>query len=147
MLVKDLLLTEPVVCLIDDYLPKTVQLISEHDLVCLPVVESLAHKNVIGVITEKDICRQAIAVGLDPRKTSVGRIMNNRFFTVKPETAIDECWRLMLKNKVDYLFVTNSDNSCSGIVTRDLLPEKELLFDVLNVPKIAVHHAGADRIF
>lgn len=144
MLVKDLLLSEPVVCLVDDYLQKSAQLISEHDLICLPVVESFAHKNVIGVITEKDICRQAIAVGLDPQKTSVGRIMNNRFFTVKPETAIDECWQIMLENKVDYLVVANPDNSCSGIVTRDLMPETDFHFNPL---KIEVHHAGADRIF
>ena len=144
MLVKDLLLTEPMVCLIDDYLQNAARLFSEHDLVCLPVVESFAHKNVIGVITEKDICRQAIAAGLDPQKTSVGRIMNNRFFTVKPETAIDECCRIMQENKVDYLLVSKPDNSCSGIVTRDLLPEKDFLF---NPPKVAVQYAGADRIF
>ena len=144
MLVKDLILTEPVVCLIDDYVQKSARLISEHDLVCLPVVESFAHKNVIGVITEKDICRQAIAAGLDPQKTSVGRIMNNRFFTVTPEIEIDECCRIMQENKVDYLLVTNPDNFCSGIVTRDLLPEKDFLF---NPPKVAVQYAGADRIF
>ena len=144
MLVKDLILTEPVLCLIDDYVQKSARLISEHDLVCLPVVESFAHKNVIGVITEKDICRHAIAAGLDPQKTSVGRIMNNRFFTVTPEIEIDECYRIMQENKVDYLLVTNPDNFCSGIVTRDLLPEKDFLF---NPPKVAVQYAGADRIF
>ena len=66
MLVKELFVAQPVVCLIDDYLQKPAQLMAENDLACIPVVESLAHMNLIGVVSEKEICRQAVAAGLDP---------------------------------------------------------------------------------
>ena len=144
MLVKELDLTEPVVCLIDDYLQKSALLLSENNIVYLPVVESFAHRNVIGFVTDREICRQAIAKGLDPKKTTVGRVMNNRFFTVTPDTRTDECWRIMKENKVDFLFVNKDDNSCSGILTKDLLPEKEFFFDS---SRLQIQYAKTDRLF
>lgn len=144
MFVKDLVLTEPVFCLIDDYLQKSARLISEHNLICLPVFESHAHRNILGVITEKIICRQAVAAGLDPLRTKVGRVMSSRYFTVTPETDIEECRRIMDENEIEYLFVTEFDNPCSAIVTKNLLPEKELMFE----PRpIEIQYAKTDRLF
>lgn len=143
MFVKDLILTEPIYCLIDDYLQKSARLISENDLICIPVFESLTHKNVIGVVTEKVICK-ASASGLDPQRTKVGRILSNRYFTVTPKTGIEECRRIMKENEIDFLFVTESDNSCSGVVTKNLLPEKDLNFQTLEP---VIQYVRADRLF
>lgn len=144
MFVKDLVLTEPVYCLIGDYLQDAAKLISENDLICLPVFESLMHKNVIGVITEKIICSQAVAKGLDPQRTKVGRIMSNRYFTISPETEVEECRRIIDESGVEFLFIAEFDNSCSGIVTKNLLPEKELIFE----PRpIEIQFARNDRLF
>ena len=143
MFVKDLVLTAPVYCLIDDYLQESARLISENNLICLPVFESLTHKNVIGVITEKVICK-ASASGLDPQRTKVGRILSNRYFTVTPKTGIEECRRIMEENEIDFLFVTEFDNSCSGIVTKNLLPEKAANFQT-HAP--AIQYVRADRLF
>lgn len=144
MFVKDLVLTAPVYCLIDDYLQESARLISENELICLPVFESLTHRNVIGVITEKVICNQAVAKGLDPQRTKVGRVMSNRYFTVSPETEVEECRRIMDESGADFLFVTEFDNSCSGVVTKNLLPEKELVFE----PRaMEIQFARTDRLF
>lgn len=143
MFVKDLVLTEPIYCLIGDYLQKSARLISENSLICLPVFESTAHKNVIGVITEKVICR-ASASGLDPRKTKVGRVLSNRYFIVAPETEIEECRRIMDENEIDFLFVTEFDNSCSGVVTKNLLPEKISDFQPR---EMQIQYARTDRLF
>lgn len=130
-------------CLIDDYLQKSARLISENDLVCLPVFESLTHKNVIGVVTEKVIC-SASASGLDPQRTKVGRILSSRYFTVTPKTEIEECRRIMDENEIDFLFVTEFDNSCSGVVTKNLLPEKEPVFQPR---EMVIQYARTDRLF
>lgn len=144
MFVKDLILTEPVFCLIDDNLQKSARLISENNLICLPVFESPAHRNVIGVITEKILCHAAVAAGLDPQRTKAGRVMSSRYLTVTPETDIEECRRIMDENEIEYLFVTESDNSCSSVVTKNLLPEKELMFEPR---RMEIQYARTDRLF
>lgn len=143
MFIKDLIPTAPIYCLIDDTLQKSARLISENNLICLPIFESLAHKNLIGVITEKVIC-QASASGLDPQKTKVGRVLSSRYFTVTPNTEIEECRRVMKENEIDYLFITEFDNSCSGIVTKKSLPEKEPNFQPR---EMRIQYARIDRLF
>lgn len=144
MLVKELLLAKPVVCLIDDYLQKPAQLLAENDLACVPVVESLSHMNLIGVVSDKEICRQAVAEGLDPFKTTVGRVMNCRFLTVDSETEVEECFQKLKENKTNYIFVTDENNSCLGILTEEDLPETDFRLQNHNHD---FHYIKNDRIF
>lgn len=144
MLVKELLLAEPFVCSIDDYLVESARLIAENNLVCLPVVESAAHKNLIGVVTDKEICRKAIAAGLNPSKTTVGRVMNCSFLTIDSETQVEECYRKMKDNAADFIFVTDENNSCLGVITKEDLPHKDVqYFDRQH----NLQHIRNDRIF
>jgi predicted transcriptional regulator len=144
MLVKDLLLTKPVVCLIDDYLQKPAQMMAENDLACIPVVESLAHMNLIGVVSDREICRQAVAAGLDPSKTTVGRVMSCRFLTVDSETEVEECFQKLRENRMNYIFVTDENNSFLGILTEDDLPETQFRLQNQNHD---FHYIRNDRIF
>lgn len=144
MLVKELFPAQPVVCLIDDYLQKPARLLAENDLACVAVVESLAHKNLIGVVTDKEICRRAVAVGLDPSKTKVGRVMSCRFLTVDPETEVEECCQKMKENKMSYIFVTDQNNSCIGILSEEDLPETHFQIQNQNNDFHPIRH---DRIF
>ncbi len=144
MLVKELLLAEPVVCSIDDYLVETAKLIADNNLICLPVVESPAHKNLIGVVTDKEICRKAIAAGLNPSKTTVGRVMNCSFLTVDSETEVEACYRKMKDNEADFIFVTDENNSCLGVITEEDLSQTNVqFFD----RQYNLHHIRHDRIF
>jgi predicted transcriptional regulator len=144
MLVKELLLAKPIVCLIDDYLQKPAQLMAENDLTCVPVVESLGHMNLIGVVSDKEICRQAVAEGLDPFKTTVGRVMSCRFLTVDSETEVEECFQKLRKNKMKYIFVTDENNSCLGILTEEDLPETNFRLQNQNHD---LYYIRNDRIF
>lgn len=144
MLVKELLPAKPVVCLIDDYLQKTARLLAENDLACLPVVESLAHNNLVGVITDKEICRKAIAAGLDPSRTTVGRVMSCRFLTVDSDTEVEECFQKMKESNLEYVFITDENNSCLGVLTEEDLSDTDSQFHNQNHN---VYYIRNDRIF
>ena len=144
MIVKELLPLQPTVCMVDDYLQKVVNLMTEKDLSCIPVVESLAHMNPIGVVSEKDICRQTIAAGLNPAKLTVGRVMNCHFLTVSPETEIEDCYRLMRENKAKYLLVCDANNVCRGVITENQVAQKKLL---ITPPQVFTQSYRVDRIF
>ncbi|MEO6588249.1 MAG: CBS domain-containing protein [Pyrinomonadaceae bacterium] len=144
MLVKELVLAKPTFCLVDDYLQQTAQIMADNDLMCVPVVESLAHKNVIGVITDKEICRGVVAAGLKPSNTSVGRVMNSRFFTVDLDTDTENCSRIMKENKISFLFVIDENNSCTGIITEDDIAETDFSE---NFQSHSFQYIRHDRIF
>jgi len=98
---------------------------TELKCVCMPVVESPVHKNIIGTITEHDICRKLIEGGLNPQRISAGRVLNGDFTTVSGEASVEECAALLETNKTQRLFVVDENGAFIGILTEnDLNLEK-----------------------
>ncbi len=90
----------------------------------MPVVESLAHKNIIGTITEHDICRKIINGGLNPQRISAGRVLNYNFTTVSGEATVEECAAVLEMTGARKLFVVDENGAFMGTLTEnDLTPE------------------------
>jgi predicted transcriptional regulator len=93
---------------------------------CMPVVESPAHKNIIGTITEHDICLKIITGGLNPQRISAGRVLNCNFRTVAGDARLEDCAELI--KGVERLFVIDENGAFLGILTeQDLAPEISLV--------------------
>jgi CBS domain-containing protein len=89
----------------------------------VPVVDN--EKNVIGLVSHRDLIRVAISVdGLLPvaeqrellKNTTVQEIMTVGIETVEPNQDIEEAGRIMLENKLGCLPVTEN-NTLVGILT------------------------------
>ena len=116
---------------------------------CMPVLESLTHRNIIGTITEHDICRKLINEGLNPQRISAGRVMNGNFSTVGSETSVEECALLMRLARVERLFVVDDNGAFMGVLTeRDVLPEKTAvnLESVITDYKISPHFVAKNSV-
>ena len=70
--------------------------------------------------------------------------MSSRFLTVDPETEVEECLQKLKENKTSYIFVTDENNSCIGILTEDDLPESDYRLQNQNHD---FHYIRNDRIF
>lgn len=151
MIVKEILPLDPILCTADTHLPELVQIMSQNNVFCVPVVESIIHKNPIGVVTERSICRRSIAEGVNPLKLSAGRVMNGNYKVVAPSMSLENCQLIMQSYNTHYLVVTDENNICRGVVTLDDVfrrTEKHKTFFTLN--KIADFHQkfpSFDRIF
>ncbi len=89
----------------------------------VPVVDD--EKNVIGLVSYRDLIRVAITVdGLLPiaeqrellKNTTVREIMTTGIETVEPNQEVEEAGRIMLDNKLGCLPVTENDHLV-GIIT------------------------------
>src|SRR5215204_1221992 len=119
MKIKEILSPDVILCDADTHLQEVTQTMTQNNLFCIPVVESRIHKNPIGVVTEKNICRRSIAEGLNPLKLKAGRVMNSHYRTISPDTSLEDCYQIMESCKARYLVVTDENNVCCGIVTFD----------------------------
>lgn len=151
MIIKEILPPNPIMCTPDTYLQEVVRTMSQNNLFSIPVVESLVHKNPIGVVTEKSICRRSIAEGLNPLNLTAGRVMNSNYKVVTPNTSLENCHRIMESCKVRYLVVTDENNVCCGIITFDEIYRKiNNQQSFLSLDRIENHHeqiSNIDRIF
>ncbi len=128
MLAKQAATHKEIFCTSDLPLPEVFQMMSVKKCPCIPIVESLAHKNIIGAVTEHDICLKTITDGLNPQRLSAGRVMNGNITTVNCEATIEECAELMKLTGAERLFVVDENGGFCGILT-----ESELKPDILSI--------------
>lgn len=121
MLAKDVLNFQEVYCTSDTPLASVFEMLLANECECVTVVESLAHKNPIGSVSEHDICLKTIRDGLNPQRLTAGRVMNGNFTTVSAEASLIECAALMKKHDCRKLLVVDEDGAYRGIVTESVL--------------------------
>lgn len=128
MLAKQVSKHREIYCTSDTPLSEVFQKMMAQNCVCMPIVESSRHKNIIGTVTEHDICLKTITDGLNPKKITAGRVMNGNFITVGGEVSVEECYEMMKMMEVERLFVVDDNCAFIGILTEnELKPEKPVV--------------------
>jgi signal-transduction protein with cAMP-binding, CBS, and nucleotidyltransferase domain len=75
----------------------------------------------VGVVSETDLVRKAMAQGLDPAQTTVPAIMSSPVITIEIDRSAHEASDLMAEKGIRHLAVTQ-DGAVVGIISvRDLL--------------------------
>jgi CBS domain-containing protein len=75
----------------------------------------------MGIITESDLVRRVVAVGLEPSRTRVKEIMSTPALTVEADAPLEAADDLMDRQKVRHLLVTEGDSVIGIVSARDLL--------------------------
>ena len=85
---------------------------------------------VVGIVTEQDIVRKAIALA-KPATTSVATIMEENLIQISPEKDIFEALRTMRDYNIRHLPVADGKNFLGLITLKDVLKIEPDLFDIL----------------
>jgi CBS domain-containing protein len=86
---------------------------THNEVGCLVVTEE---KNPIGIVTRGDLVTRIISEGKDPKTTSIKDVMTEPVITTGEDTSVIDASRLMKKNGITRLVVTE-DGDLRGIVT------------------------------
>lgn len=66
MKIESIMTKQPICCSPSDTLQHVAQMMREQDVGALPVVSDLVSKQLVGIITDRDLCISAVAEGKDP---------------------------------------------------------------------------------
>ena len=116
MQVKDIMTPDPACCTPDATLQHAAELMVENDCGEIPVVENVANRKPVGVITDRDITCRTVAKGLNPLTMTVSECMTTPCVTVTPDTPLDECCRVMEEKQIRRVPVVDEGGACCGIV-------------------------------
>ena len=116
MQVKDIMTPDPACCTPDTTLQRAAEMMVEHDCGEIPVVGDAAGMKPVGVITDRDIVCRTVAKGLDPLAMTAGECMTTPCVTVRPDTPLEECCRVLEEKQIRRVPVVDEDGSCCGIV-------------------------------
>ncbi len=93
------------------------QLMIQHDIGAVVVVEG---KKPVGIVTERDITKQAVKGG-DVLKSTVKQVMSKPLITATANMPVQEAFELMLKNKVRRLPILDGGNLEGIVTTQDIM--------------------------
>ncbi len=87
---------------------------------------------VMGIITEQDLARKALAKGLDPKSTQVRQLMVKKVHTIEPDQDVYEAVVKMGKQKIKHLPVTEQEKLVGIISYKDIIKLQPGLIELLS---------------
>lgn len=118
MKVREIMHTDPVCCVPTDNVQHVAQLLRDHDVGSLPVVDDRQSRKLIGMITDRDICCTVVADGLDPKSTKIASYVSGELVTCRDGENLDQCERAMQTHKIRRIPVVDGQGRCIGIVSQ-----------------------------
>jgi CBS domain-containing protein len=82
----------------------------------LPVVESMASRKLVGVVTDRDLALGVVGEGRDPRECTVEECMTDELYTVGPDEELDRALEIMERQRIRRLPVVDEQGACVGLL-------------------------------
>ena len=117
MNVKDIMTKNPATCLPTASLEEVAKLMVDNDCGEIPVIRAKDNPELVGVITDRDICCRAVAKGKNPAATKVSDCMTSPVFTITADTDIAKTCRTFEEKEVRRLPVIDKKSHLVGIIS------------------------------
>src|SRR3990172_6107583 len=99
------------------------RLLREHHVGALVVIDSRQNSRPLGIVTDRDMVVEVLAMGIDPSKLAVGDLMTGDIVTVNASEGVPESIELMQSKGLGRVVVVDDAGALVGIVSfNDLVP-------------------------
>ena len=127
MLIRDIMLADPVRATTDAGLPELVRLLQRHGFRHVPIVDA---GKLVGIVSDRDIKQSMTSAALATERgarehllehLTAGDIMTRRLVTIGPTAGVEEAAHLMVAHRVSALPVTDGDRLLGIVTETDIL--------------------------
>ena len=126
--VSEIMVKDPLFSTPDDKISATELLMLRKNIGGLPVIKDRKNKQLIGIITQRDIRLAKFAVSLESSRTTVKDLMTPEPFTAKKDDPLKFILEKMFNKKIQRLPVVNENNELIGLVLQNEILKKLLEF-------------------
>jgi len=124
MKAREIMTADPSCCTATDTVQQAAKLMAEHDCGCIPIVDDLQSKKIVGTITDRDIACRCTAEGKGA-DTRIGDVMSPNPSCCRPEDDVRDVERVMSERKVRRVPIVDQSGCCVGIVSQADLARAE----------------------
>jgi CBS domain-containing protein len=129
---------DPACCTSSDTIEQCAEMMKNHDVGSMPVIEDEGSRRLVGIITDRDVAMKVVGGGLDPRRTKVGEVMSREPVVTRPDEELDQAMEHMRDRQVRRLPVVDAQHRVVGIIAqadvathgRDIKKTGELVRDI-----------------
>lgn len=122
---------DPVCCLPDDTVNKAAQTMKREGVGSVPVVEDMESRKLVGILTDRDIAVEVVAMGHDPARTVLRDVMSEGLVTCRPEDEVGKALTAMTENQLRRIPVVDEKGCLCGIIAQADVATR------LHAPKVA----------
>lgn len=108
----------PVCCIPEDSAQKVAAMLRDQNIGSMPVLMDQASRKLVGIITDRDLCCNVVAKGLDPATTKIDRIFSLQPVTCRDGENVAVCEQRMREHQVRRIPVVDGEGCCIGIVSQ-----------------------------
>jgi CBS domain-containing protein len=115
---QDIMVDKVITANKDASLEYAVELMNEHEIGCLVIVEN---EKPIGIITERDLLKRCLAKSKELRGMKVSDVMSRPVVVVDPKTEIEEAAKVMCEKRIKKLPIVEEGRLRGLITLTDIL--------------------------
>lgn len=108
----------PSSCLPSDTAERAAQQMKREDVGSLPVIDDPQRRQVIGIVTDRDLALEVVAAGRDPRRTAIEDVMSRRVITCRAGDELREALDAMAQHQVRRIPVVDDDGRLVGMIAQ-----------------------------
>ena len=123
MKARDLMTENPVCIAPETSALQAARLMEEHDVGSLPVVESDSNRQLVGVVTDRDLALRVLGHDKAP-ETPVREVMSINVHTCRPDESLHEVENAMARYQVRRIPIVDDDDRVVGVVAQADLARK-----------------------
>jgi CBS domain-containing protein len=116
--IDQLMTPDPTCCTRDTPVAEVARLLITEDCGLIPVVNSEEERQVLGVVTDRDLVARVMVPGLDPQTTMVEAVMTSEVVTAEPGTSVGAAARQMADAQIRRLLIVEHGGRLAGIVAQ-----------------------------
>ena len=117
MKAREIMTKDPRTVTPDTGLQEVARLMQSEDVGIIPVVEA-GGRNLLGVVTDRDIALRVVAEGKDATSTKVSDVMSKGVRTAKESDSVDDVMDLMGKEQLRRIPIVDDRGTLVGIVAQ-----------------------------
>jgi CBS domain-containing protein len=109
---------DPVCCLPNDSALKAAELMKSGNVGSIPVIENEETKKLVGIVTDRDLTLQIVALGRNSKTRKVEAVMTRDVKTCHPEDDLQKALDVMSEHQLRRLPVVDKDSRILGIISQ-----------------------------
>jgi CBS-domain-containing membrane protein len=115
---SDIMTPDPVSCLATDSIEHVARLMQSEDIGSLPVVDDERSRQVVGIVTDRDLAVNALTQRGDGHNLTVEMVMTHNPVTCREHDGIDKAMKAMADYQVRRMPIVNDQNELVGIIAQ-----------------------------
>jgi CBS domain-containing protein len=118
MKVREIMSHHPICCCLQDTAQTVARTLRDQNIGSVPVIADRESQQLVGIITDRDLCCSILADGRNPATTLIESFITRDPVTCRTEQSVDSCARLMQVHQIRRIVVIDADGHCIGIVSQ-----------------------------